>query len=643
MSDLKTNLGKRWRIIVLLSLAFIIALIAQDVIREVIIFDNEIQAMEQEIQRDVESDVRMLVDSVDADFQSIVDTLHDDAVVHAEANITPLIFAVESFLELNEGMTANEIESRIVAMTQLYNNADEDHIYFVYDTSGMERYNGQTDELTNLDRSTARDDLDRPYVELVLDGVQESANGETVVSMFTESGETFIQTIIYARQIVDTDLILLSHVALDAFTQKQKDAAIASLSDRYRDAENSVYVLSGAGEILYHQNSDAVGLTPANQTYPLWADTLQLILDFIEEESEGLMTYDFYSNYVNGVIKEKIAYVTYLEDWDLIVGASADRDLYQAIFNQYIQDNYRSVFLVKLPAYVIILTLSVFIFIFVRNNVELSQRMLAEEEKLYRRFADLTSEIIMITNRQGQIIFTNKQGTEIIYGQRSDHQILNFDQILVEEDGYYILYGATDDYFVKFITEEIEYDNEPADLYLIADVTDKIQTERKLEALSLKDELTGLPNRRGMIKDYTEVILPEVKDGHIAHIAMIDLDDFKPANDLYGHAYGDEVLQDIAELFQEHISNQVRFYRVGGDEFALFFRDVPRDDIVAFLGDLLDEVSARRFEKGIRIGFSAGVAEIAISDRRRRFSDFFDEADKLLYQAKAEGKHCIRF
>ena len=165
-----------------------------------------------------------------------------------------------------------------------------------------------------------------------------------------------------------------------------------------------------------------------------------------------------------------------------------------------------------------------------------------------------------------------------------------FDQILVEEEGYYILYGYTEDYFVKFINEPIDYNGMEADLYIITNVTEKIKNERKLEALSMVDELTKLGNRRMMVKENNDLVFPYVKAGNEAFLAMLDLDDFKKVNDEFGHVVGDKVLIQTINIMNMNIRKTDSLYRMGGDEFALIFRGISEVKMKEKVNEIVSQI-----------------------------------------------------
>jgi len=184
---------------------------------------------------------------------------------------------------------------------------------------------------------------------------------------------------------------------------------------------------------------------------------------------------------------------------------------------------------------------------------------------------------------------------------------------------------------------------------ICTDVTQNKQTELALqsahdvlERLAMTDELTGLPNRRhffsALEKEYARI----VRHGHVACLAILDLDFFKRVNDKHGHAAGDEVLKHFAGMLRDHLRNEDIMGRIGGEEFAVLMPETNQDGARAMLERMRIELSRATLdfiEPGFGYAFSAGIAE----SRTKAWSckDWLNAADSALYQAKADGRNRI--
>ncbi len=134
--------------------------------------------------------------------------------------------------------------------------------------------------------------------------------------------------------------------------------------------------------------------------------------------------------------------------------------------------------------------------------------------------------------------------------------------------------------------------------------------ERELAALRLAtlDPLTGISNRRGFTLRADNVLKLSVRENTPAVLAYIDLDNFKPVNDTFGHAEGDAVLVTFAKLMQQELRETDVFARIGGDEFAVLFANTSfatAREVIARLDRAItryNEAPGRRFA----IEFSCG-------------------------------------
>jgi diguanylate cyclase (GGDEF)-like protein len=120
----------------------------------------------------------------------------------------------------------------------------------------------------------------------------------------------------------------------------------------------------------------------------------------------------------------------------------------------------------------------------------------------------------------------------------------------------------------------------------------------------------------------------------VYHFAFLDIDNFKPINDQWGHDYGDDVLRCVTHAYTEVLSETGFFIRMGGDEFALLFTG---DDPVGLLSSGLSAVHRRlrppSGSQGENISISIGMVSIAPADGAAE-DVIYHAADKALYEAK---------
>jgi diguanylate cyclase (GGDEF)-like protein len=166
----------------------------------------------------------------------------------------------------------------------------------------------------------------------------------------------------------------------------------------------------------------------------------------------------------------------------------------------------------------------------------------------------------------------------------------------------------------------------------------------ELTAIARLDPLTGLGNRRALEEDLATLDARVTRYGHRYCMALIDVDFFKPYNDLYGHPAGDQILQAVAIALKSQARAGDALYRYGGDEFLCIF---PEQTLAA------GTVAVERMRIGLEqiamthTGNPRGVVTItagmALLDPRhtKPVSGVLKEADEALYRAKERGRNCV--
>ncbi|HEX5634128.1 MAG TPA: GGDEF domain-containing protein, partial [Gemmatimonadales bacterium] len=165
---------------------------------------------------------------------------------------------------------------------------------------------------------------------------------------------------------------------------------------------------------------------------------------------------------------------------------------------------------------------------------------------------------------------------------------------------------------------------------------------RALERLAMTDMLTGLSNRRSaMAALQSHWDAPAGADTPLSCL-VLDADGFKRINDTYGHAAGDEVLQELAWRLLEAVRTDDRVFRMGGDEFLVLCPGTPLAGAVACAEKLRAHVGSLRVRTGDEewLGsISVGVAERDAA--MTGVDDLLKRADEALYAAKAAGRNRV--
>ncbi len=177
------------------------------------------------------------------------------------------------------------------------------------------------------------------------------------------------------------------------------------------------------------------------------------------------------------------------------------------------------------------------------------------------------------------------------------------------------------------------------------------EEKRRMERATLKishlanhDTLTGLPNRRLLFELVNKAIESAHRTGDKLGVAFLDLDDFKPVNDLYGHAAGDSALVAMGERLKSLLRASDIVARVGGDEFIAVFTNVKdKDAIEATAHKLLEGCAAPLSFAGNTRSFAFSMGIAMYPDDGLSIDDLINKADAAMYSVKRGDKHTFAF
>lgn len=167
---------------------------------------------------------------------------------------------------------------------------------------------------------------------------------------------------------------------------------------------------------------------------------------------------------------------------------------------------------------------------------------------------------------------------------------------------------------------------------------DLSDSEEKYTYLALHDVLTGLPNRRSLVEDFSAIC--NNNSAKRMALLFIDMDNFKYINDTMGHEFGDELINKASERLTDVLMNKGKLYRLGGDEFILLANDIEtRSEAEKFTFDVLnsfrDEFEIRN--SALHISFSIGIA--LYPNHGNNLEELIKCADISMYKAKEQGKN----
>ncbi|RVU83951.1 EAL domain-containing protein [Leucothrix sargassi] len=177
---------------------------------------------------------------------------------------------------------------------------------------------------------------------------------------------------------------------------------------------------------------------------------------------------------------------------------------------------------------------------------------------------------------------------------------------------------------------------------VIQDVTDDRIAMEDLYQQASRDSMTGLLNRKSFQEELKEVLGGGQDSKEVNVLCYLDLDHFKTVNDVCGHAAGDELLKQVADLFSRRVRSTDKLARTGGDEFAILLVGCGVQRATKVLERILQDVQAYRFtwnQNTFQVGVSIGVVEFDSSSRVADMGNLMMNADEACYMAKKSGRN----
>lgn len=180
-------------------------------------------------------------------------------------------------------------------------------------------------------------------------------------------------------------------------------------------------------------------------------------------------------------------------------------------------------------------------------------------------------------------------------------------------------------------------------LAVARDLTDRIESEGRIERLAYYDSLTGLANR-ALFRDRLNVALARAaRSGDSVTLMFLDLDHFKMINDTFGHAHGDEVLQAVAERIEGLVREGDTVARLGGDEFTLLIDGFSREASEHVAQRTLQAFEESFIAVGQELAITASIGVAVATGDSDDTESLMRKADTAMYQAKKAGRasYCV--
>jgi diguanylate cyclase (GGDEF)-like protein/PAS domain S-box-containing protein len=285
-----------------------------------------------------------------------------------------------------------------------------------------------------------------------------------------------------------------------------------------------------------------------------------------------------------------------------------------------------------------------------------TEAALRQSEARFRMVFEASPDAILVVALDGRLLDSNPAGC-LIFGQSRDELCgtnLLRDELSPPEDlpalrAYLDEHMRTSEPYsfesrvcnrkgrvvpIEVRSSQITYDDVPALLLHVRDITERKATEAQLEHFALHDPLTGLPNRMLFVRHLNDAALL----GPCA-VLFLDLDSFKLINDSMGHLAGDRFLMAVAQRLRAHVAAPAQVARFGGDEFLILLPQTGQAEAALEMAACLHQA----FEKPLHVDEWQLVMTVCIGiamlEQGQVFSDdILRNASMAMYRAKGRGR-----
>lgn len=307
-------------------------------------------------------------------------------------------------------------------------------------------------------------------------------------------------------------------------------------------------------------------------------------------------------------------------------------------------------------------------FLTIQFDITEKKRVIDELRNIERTFSLITeysNDLIAILDEEGRLLYSSlshekvlqydkeellgKQYLHLLSEEFADHPFPQIEEnkvyrkeLLVKTKKGHSIWTDT-----TITTAKREMDGQAEKCYIVVsrEITEKRELEDKLKFMAYHDSLTGLPNRRSFLEDFSRAIKEVTSDYPHIGLIYIDGDDFKSVNDRFGHDVGDQFLANFAEKLQQSVNYEHNVYRIGGDEFIVIVDKM--NDYTEGSSEKVQQI-VQSIQETLQHGWTidgylfAPTSSIGISvfpHHGTTVDELMENADQALYIAKKRGKN----
>jgi diguanylate cyclase (GGDEF)-like protein len=304
-------------------------------------------------------------------------------------------------------------------------------------------------------------------------------------------------------------------------------------------------------------------------------------------------------------------------------------------------------------AYVLLLIVTLLLLALYRMNSDANDQLHEASERIAALYRTIPTPIIHFRMEDGGIVLDDNRSFANLVGcphETCQHRFSFFtkpefiEKIWALPDGSHNMEMLIRCYGKKYVWHLafLEINTTPQGrevLCVLANIAQQREMLNQVTTLSRTDALTGLANRHGI----REQLEPLFRDEELRGALLImDLDNFKQVNDLFGHREGDHVLENFADTLVSTLPPEAFISRYGGDEFVVFLPNTSKELSCELAGRIQAEVKTRLDKYVSNCHFGVSFGAVYVPEDGHDWGTLFAKVDELLYFNKRQNKGLLR-
>lgn len=313
------------------------------------------------------------------------------------------------------------------------------------------------------------------------------------------------------------------------------------------------------------------------------------------------------------------------------------------------------------------------------EDISKRQKMLAdllESEERFRQMFERHSAVMLLIEPQSGIIVDANPAAAQFYGYpliylrgmeissinlQSETKTANkIQQALIEEQNYFVFNHRLANGEVRTVevhSSPVSFKGKSLLFSIIHDITDRKLAEEQIRHLAFYDSLTKVPNRRLLNDRLEQTIAASKRNSRYGALMFLDLDNFKPLNDVYGHNVGDSLLIEVARRIGRCIRETDTVARFGGDEFVVMLSELAEDQLeskarASVVAEKIRTSLSQPYRLAVQKDSDAELIVehqctssigVVIFNHQTSRDDILKWADMAMYEAKNAGRNCVVF